>query len=125
MTLMMKAAIGLQVGLAASLIAGAAMASGAVVASPDKSILYWALHKPNERVAINQAFSRCGDGFGGGCFLEKAFSHGCFAVARSQSHHRWGYAVRPYEDAARDAAMGECEDTGSHTCAIQTVSCED
>ena len=109
MTSMMKAAIGLQVGLAASLIAGAAMASGAVVASPDKSTLYWALHKPNERIRpVNQAFSRCGDSFSSGCFLEKAFSRGCFAVARSESHHRWGYAVRPSEDAAREAAMGEC-----------------
>jgi uncharacterized protein DUF4189 len=125
MTLLMRAATGLQVVIAATLIANAAMASGAVVASPEKEALFWSLHQPNERMAINKAMSQCGERFGGGCFLEKSFNYGCLAVARSNSHRHWGYAWRESLTPARYGAMGACDDTGAHTCSIQTVGCEE
>ena len=120
----MKAVAGLHVAFAAMLTAQAAMASGAVVASRDKSVLYWSVHQPSERAAINNAMSQCGARFGGDCVLEKSFNEGCVAVARSNSHRHWGYAWRKWEGAARDAAMTACDETGSHSCEIQTAFCE-
>jgi hypothetical protein len=116
--------VGLHVVLAATLTAQAAMASGAVVAAPDKSVLFWSLHKPSEQIAINVALSQCGERFGGGCFLEKSFSYGCIAVSRSNSHRRWGYAWRPSPEPAQYSAISACEATGAQSCSIQTTSCE-
>ena len=124
MKIKMKVIAGAQVALAATLIAHGAMAAGAVVASPDKSVLYWSLHKPDERTAINAAMSQCGGRFGGGCVLEKSFDHGCVAIARSNSHRHWGYAWREDAATAHDASIGACGNTGSRSCSIQTESCE-
>ena len=119
-----KSIAGLQVALATMLISHAAIAAGAVVEAPDKSVLYWSLDKPDERTAINAAMSQCGARFGGGCVLQKAFDHGCVAIARSNGHKRWGYAWREEAAAAHDAALGACGNTGSHSCSIQKEGCE-
>jgi hypothetical protein len=121
---MMKVVACLQLAFAATLAAQAAMAAGAVVSSSDKTILFWSLHKPNEQIAVSIAMSQCRARFGGDCMLEKSFSHGCIAVARSNSHRRWGYAWRPAPEPARFAAMDACGETGSRSCSIQTTSCE-
>jgi len=120
----MKSIAGLQVALATMLISHAAIAAGAVVLAPDKSVLFWSLEKPDERTAINAAMSQCWARFGGGCVLQKSFDHGCVAIARSNSHRHWGYAWREDPAAAHDAALGACGNTGSHSCAMEKESCE-
>jgi hypothetical protein len=110
--------------LAATLTTQAAMAAGAVVSSSNKTILFWSVHKPNEEIATGAAMSQCSARFGGDCVLEKSFSRGCIAVARSNSHRHWGYAYRPWPQPAQYAAMESCDETGSHSCSIQMTSCE-
>jgi hypothetical protein len=110
--------------LAATLTATSTMAAGAIVSSSDKTVLFWSVHKPNEEIATDAAMSQCSARFGGDCVLEKSFSRGCIAVARSNSHRHWGYAHRPWPQPARYAAMDSCDETGSHSCAIQMTSCE-
>jgi hypothetical protein len=124
MAFMMKAVAGLYIAVGATMIAQSAMAAGAVVSASDKTVLFWSVHKPSEEIAVGAAMSQCGARFGNDCMVEKAFSHGCIAVARSNSHRRWGYAWRPWPGPARNAAMEACDATGSHSCAIQTTSCE-
>jgi Domain of unknown function (DUF4189) len=114
----------LAVAFVATLSAQSAMAAGAVASSSDKTVLFWSVHKPSEEIATDAAMSQCSARFGGDCVLEKSFSGGCIAVARSNSHRHWGYAWRPWAGAARYAAMESCDETGSHSCAIQMTSCE-
>jgi Domain of unknown function (DUF4189) len=121
---MIKSVVVMQVALAALLTAPTAMASGAVVSSSNKTVLFWSVHKPNEAIVISAAMSQCGAKFGGDCTLERSFNYGCIAVARSHSHRRWGYAWRPAPQPSRFAAMEACDETGSRTCEIQTTSCE-
>jgi hypothetical protein len=71
-----------------------------------------------------RAMEQCSDRFDGGCFVEKVYDYGCIAVARSNSHRRWGYAWRTSPGAASGAALEMCEETGSHTCSLQTTTCE-
>jgi hypothetical protein len=110
--------------LAATWTTQAARAAGAVVSSSDKTILFWSVHKPDEQTAIAAAMSQCGARFGGDCTVEKSFTRGCIAVARSNSHRHWGYAYRPWPQPAQYAAMESCDATGSHSCSIQMTNCE-
>jgi hypothetical protein len=116
----------LAISIVAAMAAGSieAMASGAVVSAPDKSVLFWSVHKPSGRYALHRAMEDCNAHFGGGCFVEKVYDYGCIAVARSNSHRRWGYAWRETADAASEAAMERCDETGSHSCSVQTTTCE-
>ena len=58
----------LAISIAAAMAAGSieAMASGAVVSAPDKSVLFWSVHKPSGRYALHRAMEDCNARFGGG-----------------------------------------------------------
>jgi hypothetical protein len=102
--------------------ATSAMAAGAVVVSPDRSIAFWSVHKPSIDIAVHFAMNNCAARFGGSCSVDRTFSYGCLGVAHAPGPH-WGYAVRDTPFDARRAALGNCAQYSS-SCRIQTVSCE-
>ncbi|MFI4996686.1 MAG: DUF4189 domain-containing protein [Hyphomicrobiales bacterium] len=102
--------------------ATSAMAAGAVVVAPDRSVVYWTVHKPSGDIAAHFAMSHCVAQFGGGCFVDKTFSYGCLGVASAPGPH-WGYAVRDTPGEARRAALDNCAQYSGY-CRVKTVTCE-
>jgi hypothetical protein len=100
-----------------------AMASGAVVIAPDRSIVFWSVHKPDVGMAVESAMGMCRAQFGGGCTIFKTFDNGCVAVARPPSHQHWGVAIRDNPHDARYEALGTCAKFAPD-CHTQVVSCE-
>ncbi|MFI5014842.1 MAG: DUF4189 domain-containing protein [Hyphomicrobiales bacterium] len=99
-----------------------AMAAGAVVVAPDRSVLFWSLHQRSVGIAVDLAMSSCAARFTS-CTIGRTFDHGCLGVARSPNHRVWGYAARDTPGEARLAAIGQCAQYGA-SCMIQIVSCE-
>jgi hypothetical protein len=100
-----------------------AMASGAVVIAPDRSVVFWSVHQPDVGTAVENALRSCAAQFGGGCTVYKTFDSGCLAVARPPSHMHWGVAIRDNPHDARFTAIGTCAKFAPD-CHTQVVSCE-
>ena len=101
----------------------AAVASGAVVIAPDRSIVFWSVNQPSVGVAVENALGSCRDQFGHGCSVFKTFDIGCLAVARPPSHMHWGVAIRDNPRDARFEAIGTCAKFAPD-CHTQIVNCE-
>ncbi|SED37181.1 protein of unknown function [Rhizobiales bacterium GAS188] len=114
--------IGAQIAAMSCAFGATAMAAGAVVVSPDRSVIYWSTRKPSVEAAVNIAMGKCKARFGS-CAVDKSFVSGCLGVALSRKPNVWGFAVRPSANEARSAALGQCEQNGAK-CATETVTCE-
>jgi hypothetical protein len=114
--------IGAQIGLMSCAFGTAAQAAGAVIVSPDRSIIFWSTRQPSIDAAVSIAMGKCAARFGG-CAVDKTYVNGCLGVSRSPNHKVWGFAVRMSPNEARLAAIGACAQNGA-SCEVQTVTCE-
>lgn len=122
MNLILRTLVGVSFSAMAALSAAPAVAAGAVAISPDRSVIFWSVHKPTIGIAVDYAMSHCAAQFGS-CRVDRTFGSGCLGVARSGNHRIWGFAIRNSPDEARLAGIGSCAQDGA-ACTIQTVSCE-
>jgi Domain of unknown function (DUF4189) len=123
MSMRLKLAVTLVVGLAAAVSPTAAFAWGALAINGNHGDAYgFSYSYGSRRAAENKALGECGDN----CRIVQVFASGCAAYAADQSpgssiYGWWNGANSGGE--ARSGAMGECRSHGGHQCIVRVWGC--
>ena len=114
------AVLGLGVGLLAALPAYADF--GAIAYDQASGKRGWSIREATPQRAAQAALSACGSGE---CkVVIKIAPHRCGAVAGIEGKKEFGAASRGTKDAARTAALADCQKHASGDCVIQFSDCD-
>ena len=95
---------------------------GAIAYDPSSGKRGWSIREPTQQRADQAALSACG---AGKCkVVIRIASRRCAAVAGIEGKKDIGAAARDTRDAARTAALADCQKHASGNCVIQFSDCD-
>jgi hypothetical protein len=93
---------------------------GAIAWDPQSGKSGWVWNQPTPKKAIEMALSQCG---ASGCRIVIKPTTVCAALAATADGKAIGAAARKTQDAARLAALSDCQKRNAGDCVVRTSDC--